>query len=35
MEAHGGLEALRLMKGIKRLFDPKGVMNPGKYVELA
>jgi glycolate oxidase len=35
MDAHGGLEALRLMKGIKRLFDPKGVMNPGKYVELA
>src|SRR6266540_1090175 len=35
MEAHGGREALRLMKGVKRLFDPKGVMNPGKYVELA
>jgi glycolate oxidase len=35
MEAHGATESLRLMKGIKRLFDPKGVMNPRKYVELA
>jgi len=35
MEAHGGREALRLMKAVKRLFDPRGVMNPGKYVELA
>lgn len=35
MEAHGGREALRLMKGVKRLFDPKGVLNPGKYVERA
>jgi len=35
MEAHGGQEGLRLMKEIKRLFDPKGIMNPGKYVELA
>jgi glycolate oxidase subunit GlcD len=31
--AHEGKEALRLMKEIKRLFDPKGIMNPGKYVE--
>lgn len=35
LEAHGGEEALRLMKGIKRLFDPEGIMNPGKYVEAA
>ncbi len=33
--AHGGREALRLMKGIKRLFDPEGIMNPRKYVEAA
>jgi len=33
--SHGGKEALRLMKEIKRLFDPNGIMNPGKYVEAA
>jgi glycolate oxidase len=33
--AHEGEEALRLMKEIKRLFDPNGIMNPGKYVEAA
>ena len=33
--AHDGIEALKLMKGIKRLLDPKGIMNPGKYVEAA
>lgn len=35
MVAHGGKEALRLMKEIKKLFDPEGIMNPGKYVEAA
>jgi glycolate dehydrogenase FAD-linked subunit len=35
LEAHEGEEALRLMKGIKKLFDPAGIMNPGKYVEAA
>jgi glycolate oxidase len=35
MKAHEGEEALRLMKEIKRIFDPKGIMNPGKYVEAA
>ncbi len=35
LRAHGGGEALRLMKEIKRLFDPAGIMNPGKYVEAA
>jgi glycolate oxidase subunit GlcD len=33
--SHDGREALRLMKEIKKLFDPKGIMNPGKYVEAA
>lgn len=33
--AHGGEDALALMKEIKTIFDPKGVMNPGKYVEAA
>jgi glycolate oxidase len=35
MRAHEGEEALRLMKEIKRVFDPEGIMNPGKYVEAA
>lgn len=35
LEAHEGREALRLMKEIKKLFDPEGIMNPGKYVEAA
>jgi glycolate oxidase len=35
LEAHGGKEALRLMKEIKKIFDPEGIMNPGKYVEAA
>jgi glycolate oxidase len=35
LEAHEGKEALRLMKEIKKLFDPEGIMNPGKYVEAA
>jgi len=34
-KAHEGEEALRLMKEIKKLFDPEGIMNPGKYVEAA
>jgi len=33
--AHEGREALKLMKEIKKLFDPEGIMNPGKYVEAA
>ena len=35
LRSHEGEESLRLMKEIKRLFDPKGIMNPGKYVEAA
>ncbi|MDA4112446.1 MAG: FAD-binding oxidoreductase [Thaumarchaeota archaeon] len=33
--SHEGEEALRLMKEIKKIFDPDGLMNPGKYVEAA
>ena len=33
--AHEGAEALRLMKEIKKIFDPNGIMSPGKYVEAA
>ncbi len=35
LELHDGKEALQLMKEIKRVFDPKGIMNPGKYVDAA
>lgn len=27
-----GLKALKLMKEIKRVFDPKGLLNPGKIM---
>lgn len=30
LEAHGGGYMLEIMKGIKKIFDPKGIMNPGK-----
>jgi len=30
---HGGREVLPLMREIKRIFDPKGILNPGKYVD--
>ncbi len=33
--SHAGKEALRLMKEIRRLFDRKRIMSPGKYVEAA
>ena len=32
LEAHGSLKALSLMRKIKRVFDPKGILNPGKIV---
>ena len=35
MLAHDGEESLRLMKEVKKVFDPEGIMNPGKYVEAA
>jgi len=30
MERKGGLKSLEIMKEIKRVFDPKGILNPGK-----
>ncbi|KSW12211.1 glycolate oxidase subunit GlcD [Pyrodictium occultum] len=32
LEALGSLKALEIMKAIKRVFDPKGILNPGKVV---
>ncbi len=32
LEHKGGLKALELMRGIKRLFDPKGILNPDKVL---
>ncbi len=32
LEALGALKALDIMRGIKRLFDPKNILNPGKVV---
>ena len=33
LEARGSAKALDIMKGIKRVFDPKGILNPGKVVD--
>jgi glycolate oxidase len=32
LEHMGSLKALKLMKEIKRMFDPKGLLNPGKII---
>ncbi|MFN4046243.1 MAG: FAD-binding oxidoreductase, partial [Acidilobaceae archaeon] len=32
LEKLGSLKALEIMRGIKRVFDPKGILNPGKVV---
>jgi glycolate oxidase len=33
LEAKGSLKALELMKSIKKVFDPKGILNPHKVIE--
>ena len=33
LDAHGGQGVLELMRQIKGIFDPKNIMNPGKYVD--
>jgi len=33
LEAMKSRKAIELMKGIKRVFDPKGILNPGKVVD--
>jgi glycolate oxidase len=32
LEAHNSVKLLEIMKGIKKVFDPKGILNPGKVV---
>lgn len=32
LEKLGSLKALEIMRGVKRVFDPKGILNPGKVV---
>ncbi|MDM7275427.1 MAG: FAD-linked oxidase C-terminal domain-containing protein [Thermoprotei archaeon] len=32
MEKLGSVKALEIMKGVKKIFDPKGILNPGKVV---
>ncbi len=32
LESRGSRKALEIMRGIKRIFDPKGILNPGKVV---
>ena len=32
LEAHNSLKLLEIMKGIKKVFDPKNILNPGKVV---
>lgn len=34
LRAHHGLASLRMMKQIKRIFDPLNLMNPGKLLQL-
>lgn len=33
ISSHNGVKVLDLMRGIKRLFDPDGILNPKKYVD--
>jgi len=32
LEEWSGEATLRLMRGVKAVFDPKGIMNPGKVL---
>ncbi|MEM0337839.1 MAG: FAD-linked oxidase C-terminal domain-containing protein [Candidatus Caldarchaeum sp.] len=35
LEAHNGLETLKLMQRIKKAFDPDNILNPGKYIDVS
>jgi len=35
MQAELGEDVIGLMRGIKKLFDPENLMNPGKVVTLS
>ncbi|MEM4402104.1 MAG: FAD-linked oxidase C-terminal domain-containing protein [Candidatus Caldarchaeum sp.] len=35
LNLHNGPQVLSLMKGLKKLFDPNNILNPGKYIDQA
>ncbi|MCS7137923.1 MAG: FAD-binding protein [Candidatus Caldarchaeum sp.] len=34
LAAHNGIQTLYLMQGLKKVFDPNNILNPGKYIDV-
>jgi len=32
LEEHNGAKVIEIMRGIRKLFDPEGILNPGKFI---